>query len=1178
MVALSIDGLNKVAVELEPDIIYRVGRRLGLEFFIDDESIELAHATIVIIAGGIVRVSAATGKVYVKGLETGLEIKSISEADAVNGLVDLRFGNVAAKLQFNDGKHLDNGAANDTSGFEEGTKDKSFNRTSGSLLIPESEPQSANNTANMESFTIPETQAICFNRPSSGHEHSKVSLGDDFLIPETQDVMLNVNNPVLLNQDQDIVSEDDGSELGTQIRICTQEFNEYNEDAIDDFDSSLLLGDGGLTVFPPTRQPDDNSGADLDMSALNWSASNSKCTALNSTKANDVSSRADICLTPDLSVAGQKSEELNDVPCTPDIFDMFDVEPNERLGSCTPDLNLPATVLSSPSNKVDDNEKLGVAEQPAATNIETPEPTPAELQDNSQDFIETQAFPARNAPTHLQISNADNNDEDFIETQAFPMGIAGQRKTNVSSDNLQDFIATQAFVRPKPSTPKQNETMSTRLSITAQIHNHNEDFIETQVFPTKATHPVPSPKPTPNGTEDNFEDFIATQAFIRPQTTVSNKAVDTILNITAQIHNNTEDMMETQLFIPPTNKTDKTAANESSAVVLHVPDSIKIGDELDKDLSQLIALSAMPSSPLDDEEPNFDMQSNALEKTNEKKIPPSKELPNEMDAIQEGQQKASKSYGRRRASPRSVSPQASTSKKRRTRQHSKSPTQSGTAASGPETLAIETKTRRKRSSLSNEESIAPPKKTRGKTSQATSDDIVDSKPQKNEASKKGSMRERLRKTRNKTEELSETSAASTYQSEDSTNEDKIATEPRQEQKKNDSKVVSYSMESKLRKPKQSKDSSDDKPATNQDRQPVSRRTRRQSQLVDIIEANGNENPKNQKHAAKTDEALSTRKELRRSVKVPTEKDTSSSKEPSKEPAPSLRSFRKSTSKTDLTEETKEDIAKAKKKVNGVGGISKNKSSRKTSQEAFQSDKEEEPTTSSNASTHDTRKNKLPSRKSLKDINDYIKKIKISGRKIRLALSMCNYTELNAVLASLRNAIEVTTDPLDCDLLIMDKGERTYKFLVGIAANKPILSTKWLHGMKETRSIIVQSDHIFKDEKFEETFKFKPLSVFENPSLLKGLDFMLAGDIQPNITDMKAIIECAGGMVHTKAPPIASNVHLYVVASKQDKHIWQLLRNYKNVQYIKTEGVMQALVQRNIELLDEHKLNLSQICK
>ncbi|XP_064539959.1 mediator of DNA damage checkpoint protein 1 [Drosophila montana] len=1178
MVALSIDGLNKVPVELEPDIIYRVGRRLGLEFFIDDESIELAHATIVIIAGGIVRVSAATGQVYVKGLETGLEIKSISEADAINGIVDLRFGNVAAKLQFNDGKHLDNGAANDTSGFEEGTKDKSAYRTSGSLIIPESEPQSANNTANMESFTIPETQAICFNRPSNGHEHSKVSLGDDFLIPETQDVMLNVNNPVLLNQDQDIVSEDEGSELGTQIRICTQEFNEYNEDAIDDFDSSLLLGDGGLTVFPPPRQPDDNSGVDLDMSALNWSASNSKCTALNSTKAVDVSSRADICLTPDLSVAGQKSEELNDVPCTPDIFDMFDVEPNERLGSCTPELNLPATVLSSPSIKVDDNEKVCVAKQPAATNIETPEPTPAELQDNSQDFVETQAFPVRSAPTHLQLSNSDDNDEDFIATQAFPMRTVGQRKTNESSDKLQDFIATQAFVRPRPSIPKQNETTSTRLSITAQIHSHNEDFIETQMFPTKTTHPVPSLKPMPNGTEDNFEDFIATQAFIRPQTSVPNKAVDTILNITAQIQNNTEDMMETQLFIPPTNKNDKTAANESSAVILQIPDSIKIGDELDKDLSQLIALSAMPSSPIDDEQHNFDKQSNTLEKTHESKIHQPKEFPNKVDAVQEDQQKSSKNSSRRRVSPRPVSPQASTSKKKRTRQFSKSPTPSGSAASGLENLKIETKTRRKRSSASNEESTAPPKKTRGKTSQPTSDDTVDSKPKKSEASKKkdtieGSMLVRLRKTRTKTEELSETSTASTHQSEDSINEVKITAETSQEQVRNDNKVVSCSKESKLRKPKQS---SDDKPATNQDRQPVSRRTRRQSQLVDIIEANGNEIPINQKPAAKIDDALSTRKELRRSVKAPTEKDTSATKEA--KPAPSLRSFRRSTSKTDLTEESREDTAKTKKKVNGGGDVAKTKSSRKTSQEAIESDKEEEPTTSANAPTHNARKNKLPSRKSLKDINDYIKKIKISGRKIRLALSMCNYAELNAVLVSLKNAIEVTTDPLDCDLLIMDKGERTYKFLVGIAANKPILSTKWLHGMKEKRSIIVQSDHIFKDEKFEETFKFKPLSVFENPSLLKGLDFMLAGDIQPNVKEMKAIIECAGGTVHTKAPPIASNVHLYVVASKQDKHIWQLLRNYNNVQYIKAEGVMQALVQRNLELLDEHKLNLSLICK
>lgn len=76
----------------------------------------------------------------------------------------------------------------------------------------------------------------------------------------------------------------------------------------------------------------------------------------------------------------------------------------------------------------------------------------------------------------------------------------------------------------------------------------------------------------------------------------------------------------------------------------------------------------------------------------------------------------------------------------------------------------------------------------------------------------------------------------------------------------------------------------------------------------------------------------------------------------------------------------------------------------------------------------------------------------------------------------------------------------------------------------------------------------------------------------------AIIECAGGTVHAKVPSIASNIKLYVIASKKEKHVWSILRNYKDVQYITTEGVMQAVVQHNVELLDEHKLHLVDISK
>jgi len=99
-------------------------------------------------------------------------------------------------------------------------------------------------------------------------------------------------------------------------------------------------------------------------------------------------------------------------------------------------------------------------------------------------------------------------------------------------------------------------------------------------------------------------------------------------------------------------------------------------------------------------------------------------------------------------------------------------------------------------------------------------------------------------------------------------------------------------------------------------------------------------------------------------------------------------------------------------------------------------------------------------------------------------------------------VEITEDPLQCDLLVMDKGERTYKFLTVIASNKPVLSTNWLHSVKKTRSIDIKADHLFSDPTFEETYKFKPSSVLEHPRLLYGLHFMLGKDIVPKANEMK----------------------------------------------------------------------------
>lgn len=85
---------------------------------------------------------------------------------------------------------------------------------------------------------------------------------------------------------------------------------------------------------------------------------------------------------------------------------------------------------------------------------------------------------------------------------------------------------------------------------------------------------------------------------------------------------------------------------------------------------------------------------------------------------------------------------------------------------------------------------------------------------------------------------------------------------------------------------------------------------------------------------------------------------------------------------------------------------------------------------------------------------------------------------------------------------MDKGERTFKFLLGVASSKPLLSSRWLLSVKETHSIDVKPEHIFNDNKFERIYKFNPLYAMNRPNFLKGIDFMLGSSIQPSAKDMK----------------------------------------------------------------------------
>lgn len=148
--------------------------------------------------------------------------------------------------------------------------------------------------------------------------------------------------------------------------------------------------------------------------------------------------------------------------------------------------------------------------------LETPDPTPAKTGDNSEDFIKTQVFP---------VMNQSNR-----------------------SFNTQDFIATQKFETAKHL---QNSNVDTS----------NEDFIETQIFPPQRLLLEPSLSKEP---EHNTQDFIETHAFTKEHLTCESTAQDphhTVLNVSALIHTTTEDMIETQVFVRPTDNTITRTGN-----------------------------------------------------------------------------------------------------------------------------------------------------------------------------------------------------------------------------------------------------------------------------------------------------------------------------------------------------------------------------------------------------------------------------------------------------------------------------------------------------------------------------------------------------------------------------------------------------------------------------------------
>ncbi|TMW52893.1 hypothetical protein DOY81_002009, partial [Sarcophaga bullata] len=175
--------------------------------------------------------------------------------------------------------------------------------------------------------------------------------------------------------------------------------------------------------------------------------------------------------------------------------------------------------------------------------------------------------------------------------------------------------------------------------------------------------------------------------------------------------------------------------------------------------------------------------------------------------------------------------------------------------------------------------------------------------------------------------------------------------------------------------------------------------------------------------------------------------------------------------------------------------------------------------------------------------------------------------------------KMAMNPAESEILVMDKAFRTFKFLLAMARGIPIVTSDYLRKINEMQSIkkVPIVDYLFSDPEFEKKHKFslvKSLHMAQKQKLFKGYEFLMTANILPNPSEIKAIIEASGGLVHHKSPPESKEGQkIYLVSSTDDKKEWHKYRRLnKNIVIVSTEAIMSAIMRQTCARMSNYELS------
>ncbi|XP_005183942.1 general transcriptional corepressor trfA isoform X1 [Musca domestica] len=205
---------------------------------------------------------------------------------------------------------------------------------------------------------------------------------------------------------------------------------------------------------------------------------------------------------------------------------------------------------------------------------------------------------------------------------------------------------------------------------------------------------------------------------------------------------------------------------------------------------------------------------------------------------------------------------------------------------------------------------------------------------------------------------------------------------------------------------------------------------------------------------------------------------------------------------------------------------------------------------------------------------------LSARPL-ISITMVEPERFNELQTKSRGLWAVAKDPKDSEVLVMDKTFRTFKFLLAMARGIPIVTSQWLEDINSAKSlkkVPPLSNYILNDPGFEKKHKFSLASSLQlakenKKGLFYGYEFVMTTNIKPVPTELQAIIEIAGGIVHAKGTPAPKdNQKLYLISCNDDRKDWHKVRRInKNITIITTEAIMSSIMRQNCTPLSNHVL-------